>query len=136
MGLINREVDLMKRGVRSDNLEGLRKRISTLVLQYIKKPEVNPEVSKLLEVSRAPSGSPPHGNTVQNTHLLHLDSRFLRVPLRRLTHSFARAAIASCSLQSLTCLLAATRLVDAVDALCLTVWPEPARMSAATRKCC
>lgn len=58
MSLINREVELMKRGVRSDNLEGLRKRISTLVLQYIKKPEVNPEVSKLLEVSRASSGSP------------------------------------------------------------------------------
>lgn len=76
MGLINREVDLMKRGVRSDNLEGLRKRISTLFLQYIRKPEVNPEVSQLLEVSRAPSGSPPHGNTVQ-THIfftLTLDS--------------------------------------------------------------
>eukprot|EP00066_Takifugu_rubripes_P016135 XP_011605401.1 PREDICTED: IQ and ubiquitin-like domain-containing protein [Takifugu rubripes] len=55
MGLINREVDLMKRGVRSDNLEGLRKRISTLFLQYIKKPEVNPEVSKLLEVPQSPS---------------------------------------------------------------------------------
>lgn len=68
MGLINREVDLMKRGVRSDNLEGLRKRISSLVLQFIKKPEVNPEVSKLLEVSRAPSGSTPHGSTVQ-THI-------------------------------------------------------------------
>lgn len=65
MGLIDREVDLMKRGVRPDNLEGLRKRISTLVLQYIKTPEVNPEVSKLLEVSRTPSGSPPHRNTVQ-----------------------------------------------------------------------
>ncbi|XP_023275715.1 IQ and ubiquitin-like domain-containing protein [Seriola lalandi dorsalis] len=48
--LIDREVDLMTRGVKAASLEGLRKRISTLLLQYIKTPAFNPEVAKLLKV--------------------------------------------------------------------------------------
>uniref|UniRef100_A0A3Q3T0K2 IQ motif and ubiquitin domain containing n=1 Tax=Mastacembelus armatus TaxID=205130 RepID=A0A3Q3T0K2_9TELE len=48
--LIDREVDLMTRGVKVASLEGLRKRISTLFLQYIKTPAFNPEVAKLLKV--------------------------------------------------------------------------------------
>ncbi|KAL6106221.1 iqub [Pungitius sinensis] len=50
VGLIDREVDLMTRGVKAASLEGLRKRISTLFLQYIKTPAFNPEVAKLLKV--------------------------------------------------------------------------------------
>ncbi|XP_026874591.2 IQ and ubiquitin-like domain-containing protein isoform X2 [Electrophorus electricus] len=42
--LINREADLLTRGVKESNLEGLRKRISTLFLQYIKTPIFNPQV--------------------------------------------------------------------------------------------
>lgn len=38
------------RGVREGNLDGLRKRISTLFLQYIKTPTFNPEAAKLLKV--------------------------------------------------------------------------------------
>ena len=49
--LIDREADLLMRGVKETNLEGLRKRISTLVLQYIKTPTFNPEVAKILKVS-------------------------------------------------------------------------------------
>uniref|UniRef100_A0AAQ4RE81 IQ motif and ubiquitin domain containing n=1 Tax=Gasterosteus aculeatus aculeatus TaxID=481459 RepID=A0AAQ4RE81_GASAC len=49
VGLIDREVDLMTRGVKAASLEGLRKRISTLFLQYIKTPAFNPEVAKLLK---------------------------------------------------------------------------------------
>ncbi|XP_040895116.1 IQ and ubiquitin-like domain-containing protein [Toxotes jaculatrix] len=48
--LIDREVDLMTRGVKAASLEGLRRRISTLFLQYIKTPAFNPEVAKLLKV--------------------------------------------------------------------------------------
>ncbi|KAG7456048.1 hypothetical protein MATL_G00247600 [Megalops atlanticus] len=48
--LIDREVDLLARGVKKTNLEGLRKRLSTLFLQYIKTPAFNPEVSSLLKV--------------------------------------------------------------------------------------
>lgn len=48
--LIDREVDLLLMGVKKRNLDGLRKRISTLFLQYIKTPEFNPQVSKLLQV--------------------------------------------------------------------------------------
>lgn len=48
--LIDREVDLMSREVKECNLEGLRKRICTLFLQYIKMPEFNPEVAKILKV--------------------------------------------------------------------------------------
>lgn len=50
--LIDREVDLMTRGVKSGSLMGLRKRVCTLFLQYIKTPAFNPAVSKLLKVSR------------------------------------------------------------------------------------
>ncbi|XP_032913650.1 IQ and ubiquitin-like domain-containing protein isoform X2 [Catharus ustulatus] len=54
VALIDREIDLMSREVNECNLEGLRKRICTLFLQYIKIPEVNPEVAELLKVPQDP----------------------------------------------------------------------------------
>ncbi|XP_067933394.1 IQ motif and ubiquitin-like domain-containing protein, partial [Watersipora subatra] len=53
--LIDREADLLMRGIRDANLEGLRKRISTLFLQYIKTPTFNPEAARLLKVPQDPS---------------------------------------------------------------------------------
>ncbi|XP_075994006.1 IQ motif and ubiquitin-like domain-containing protein [Genypterus blacodes] len=53
--LIDREVDLMTRGVKPTSLQGLRKRISTLFLQLIKTPAFNPEASRLLKVPQNPS---------------------------------------------------------------------------------
>ncbi|KAL0968081.1 hypothetical protein UPYG_G00262140 [Umbra pygmaea] len=53
--LIDRESDLLMRGVKKTNLEGLRKRISTLFLQYIKTPTFNPQVAKLLKVPQNPA---------------------------------------------------------------------------------
>ncbi|NWU96401.1 IQUB protein, partial [Upupa epops] len=52
--LIDREFDLMSREVKECNLEGLRKRICTLFLQYIKTPKFNPEVAKILKVPADP----------------------------------------------------------------------------------
>ncbi|XP_006859427.1 PREDICTED: IQ and ubiquitin-like domain-containing protein [Chrysochloris asiatica] len=52
--LIDREVDLMMRGVKPYNLEGLRKRITTLFLHYIKTPLFNPEVARYLKVPQDP----------------------------------------------------------------------------------
>ncbi|KAM8819549.1 IQ motif and ubiquitin-like domain-containing protein isoform 2-T3 [Rhynchonycteris naso] len=52
--LIDREVDLMMRRVKDDNLEGLRKRIATLFLHYIKTPLFNPEVARHLKVPPDP----------------------------------------------------------------------------------
>ncbi|XP_077896421.1 IQ motif and ubiquitin-like domain-containing protein isoform X2 [Ictidomys tridecemlineatus] len=52
--LIDREVDLMMRGVKPYNLEGLRKRIATLFFQYIKTPLFNPEVARFLKVPQDP----------------------------------------------------------------------------------
>ncbi|XP_030405003.1 IQ and ubiquitin-like domain-containing protein isoform X2 [Gopherus evgoodei] len=52
--LIDREADLMMRGVKECNLEGLRKRICTLFLQYIKTPIFNPEVARVLKVPPDP----------------------------------------------------------------------------------
>lgn len=49
--LIDREADLLMRGTKESNLEGLRKRISTLFLQYIKTPTFNAEAARLLKVS-------------------------------------------------------------------------------------
>lgn len=40
----------MMRGVKHHNLEGLRKRISTLFLHYLKTPLFNPEVVRHLKV--------------------------------------------------------------------------------------
>ncbi|KAM6151980.1 IQ motif and ubiquitin-like domain-containing protein [Erethizon dorsatum] len=52
--LIDREVDLMMRGVKPENLEGLRKRIVTLFLHYIKTPLFNPEAARYLKVPQDP----------------------------------------------------------------------------------
>ncbi|XP_070611537.1 IQ motif and ubiquitin-like domain-containing protein [Erythrolamprus reginae] len=52
--LIDREADLMMRGVKECNLQGLRQRICTLFLQYIKTPLFNPEVARLLKVPADP----------------------------------------------------------------------------------
>uniref|UniRef100_A0A8C4RGP6 IQ motif and ubiquitin domain containing n=1 Tax=Erpetoichthys calabaricus TaxID=27687 RepID=A0A8C4RGP6_ERPCA len=52
--LIDREEDLLTRGVKKVSLEGLRQRISTLFLQYIKTPLFNPEVIRLLKVPQDP----------------------------------------------------------------------------------
>lgn len=48
--LIDREADLLMRGTKESNLEGLRKRISNLFLQYIKTPTFNAEAARLLKV--------------------------------------------------------------------------------------
>ncbi|XP_002734642.2 IQ motif and ubiquitin-like domain-containing protein [Saccoglossus kowalevskii] len=53
--LIDREADLLMRGVKESNLEGLRKRISTLFLQYIKTPTFNAEAARLLKVPQDPA---------------------------------------------------------------------------------
>ncbi|KAK0051920.1 IQ and ubiquitin-like domain-containing protein [Biomphalaria pfeifferi] len=53
--LIDREADLLMRGVKESNLTGLRKRISTLYLQYIKTPAFNPEAARLLKIPQDPS---------------------------------------------------------------------------------
>ena len=46
---------ILNAGVKEANLEGLRKRISTLFLQYIKTPTFNPEAARLLKVPQDPS---------------------------------------------------------------------------------
>lgn len=48
----------MMRGVKPHNLEGLRKRISTLFLHYLKTPLFNPEVARHLKVLYSPQ--PPY----------------------------------------------------------------------------
>ncbi|XP_072050656.1 IQ motif and ubiquitin-like domain-containing protein [Amphiura filiformis] len=53
--LIDREADLLMRGVKESNLEGLRKRISTLFLQYVKTPTFNAEAARLIKVPQDPS---------------------------------------------------------------------------------
>jgi len=52
--LIDREADLLMRGIRENSLDGLRKRIATLFLQYIKTPTFNPEAARLLKVPQDP----------------------------------------------------------------------------------
>lgn len=53
--LIDREADLLMRGVKESNLEGLRKRILTLFLQYCKTPLFNPQAALLIKVPQDPT---------------------------------------------------------------------------------
>eukprot|EP00753_Platysulcus_tardus_P018650 PLAT7002.1.p1 GENE.PLAT7002.1~~PLAT7002.1.p1 ORF type:complete len:768 (+),score=410.07 PLAT7002.1:32-2305(+) len=50
--LIDREADLLNRGRSEKSLEGLRKRINNLFLQFIETPEFNPEASRFQKVPR------------------------------------------------------------------------------------
>ncbi|CAF1071317.1 unnamed protein product [Brachionus calyciflorus] len=50
ISLIDREADLLMRGIKEDNLVGLRKRIVSLFLQYIKNPQFNPSAARHLKV--------------------------------------------------------------------------------------
>ncbi|XP_078272635.1 IQ motif and ubiquitin-like domain-containing protein [Rhinoraja longicauda] len=54
MDLIDREADLLMRQVKEVHLDGLRQRISTLFLQYIKTPMFNPEIARFLKVPQDP----------------------------------------------------------------------------------
>jgi hypothetical protein len=44
--LIDREADMLNRGRSESSLEGLRKRLSNLFLQFIETPEFNPEAAR------------------------------------------------------------------------------------------
>ena len=50
--LIDREADLLNRGRAESSLDGLRKRLLNLFLQFIETPEFNPEVRKGREKAR------------------------------------------------------------------------------------
>jgi hypothetical protein len=54
--LIDREGDLISRGRDAASIEGLRKRISTLFLQFIKTPEFNPEAGHFQKVRACARG--------------------------------------------------------------------------------
>jgi len=51
--LIDREADLLNRGRSEKSLEGLRRRISNLFLQFVETPEFNPEATRFQKVSRS-----------------------------------------------------------------------------------
>lgn len=72
--LLDRELDLMGRGVGGASLDGLRQRISTLLLQFIKTPAFNPEVARHLQVSPAPppgERARPRPSLGERARLLH-----------------------------------------------------------------
>ena len=50
--LIDREADMLNRGRNEASLEGLRKRLSNLFLQFIETPEFNPEAARFQKVPR------------------------------------------------------------------------------------
>lgn len=49
--LIDRENELLARGFSNRSMDGLRKRITNLFLQYIKLPMVNPDAARFSKVS-------------------------------------------------------------------------------------
>merc|ERR1711988_1021120 len=48
--LIDREADMLNRGRSEKSLEGLRKRVANLFLQFIETPEFNPEAARFQKV--------------------------------------------------------------------------------------
>ena len=50
--LIDREADMLNRGRSEASLEGLRKRLGNLFLQFIETPEFNPEAARFQKVPR------------------------------------------------------------------------------------
>ncbi|OXB71202.1 UNVERIFIED_CONTAM: hypothetical protein H355_010138 [Colinus virginianus] len=85
--LIDREVDLMSRKVKECNLEGLRKRICTLLLQYIKTPKFNPEVARILKVPPDPL------KLYKNVHFCHGCENYLPAtafPIPANSHTLGR----------------------------------------------
>ena len=79
--LIDREADLLMRGVKESNLDGLRKRISTLFLQYIKTPTFNPEAARLLKVKMQGFRRIPSHAVVVFSYVSYCSFRFLKIPL-------------------------------------------------------
>lgn len=53
--LVDREADLLVRGIKPESLRGLRKRVSSLFMQYCKTPLFNPEAAKHIKVPQDPS---------------------------------------------------------------------------------
>jgi hypothetical protein len=50
--LMDREADMLNRGRSEGSLEGLRKRLANLFLQFIETPEFNPEAARFQKVPR------------------------------------------------------------------------------------
>lgn len=44
--LVDRELNLMERGVRHSNLAGLRARVSSALFRLIRTPDFNPEIKR------------------------------------------------------------------------------------------
>ncbi|NWT93858.1 IQUB protein, partial [Urocynchramus pylzowi] len=85
--LIDREIDLMSREVKECNLEGLRKRICTLFLQYIKIPEFNPQVAGLIKVPQDPL------KLYKNVYFCHSCEKYLaptEFPIPANSHTIGR----------------------------------------------
>ncbi|XP_023384715.1 IQ and ubiquitin-like domain-containing protein [Pteropus vampyrus] len=81
--LIDREVDLMMRGVKHYNLEGLRKRIATLFFHYIKTPLFNPEAARHLKLrltSIEEGYEPLFIHKIKHKHIL-AKNYFSQIPL-------------------------------------------------------
>ena len=50
--LVEREEEMVKRGVKAANLAGIRQRILTKFLQLVRSPDHNPEISRFEKVIR------------------------------------------------------------------------------------
>uniref|UniRef100_H3CYI3 IQ motif and ubiquitin domain containing n=1 Tax=Tetraodon nigroviridis TaxID=99883 RepID=H3CYI3_TETNG len=93
-GLLDRELDLMRRSVGGASLDGLRKRISTLVLQFVKTPEFNPEVSRHLQPPQTTSQSQSDTLLCRSCHRFQPASRFdLPAGCRRISRCRACSAL-------------------------------------------
>merc|ERR1711988_1371802 len=58
--LCDREADLLNRGRSASSVEGLRKRILNLFLQFIETPDFNPESTRFLKVRPRLPARPRH----------------------------------------------------------------------------
>lgn len=92
--LIDRESDMMERGVKHSNLEGLRQRIMQLYLQYVRTPKFNPEARRYTRLSLPDPPQSKRSQGRRDIEFCHSCSKFL--PRSSFNMSAGSASLAQC----------------------------------------
>lgn len=93
--LIDRETDMMDRGVKHSNLGGLRQRIIQLYLQYVRTPKFNPEARRYTRLALPdPPPSKRSGEGRRDIEYCHSCNKFL--PRSSFNMSAGSASLAQC----------------------------------------
>ena len=93
--LIDRETDLMERGVKHSNLQGLRHRIMQLYLQYVRTPMFNPEARRYSRLA-LPDPPAPRQRSEGRRDIEYCQSCSQFKPRNKFNMSAGSASLAQC----------------------------------------